>query len=82
MAEIISYVRMSLPEIEALDREKTIFLMAVSPIEVHGPHLPLGTDVFVAEELRGAMQPRCRKNSLITPLWRCPLSTWARMPCR
>jgi creatinine amidohydrolase len=52
MAEIISYVRMSLPEIEALDREKTIFLMAVSPIEVHGPHLPLGTDVFVAEELR------------------------------
>ena len=26
--------------------------MAVSPIEVHGPHLPLGTDVFVAEELR------------------------------
>ena len=52
MAEIRSYVRMSLPEIEALDREKTIFLMAVSPIEVHGPHLPLGTDVFVAEDLQ------------------------------
>ncbi|MGB4215245.1 MAG: creatininase family protein [Dethiobacteria bacterium] len=52
MAGVINYVRMSLPEIEALDREKTIFLMAVSPIEVHGPHLPLGTDVFVAEELQ------------------------------
>ncbi len=51
MSKIISYVRLALPEIEALDREKTVFLMAVSPIEVHGPHLPLGTDVFVAEEL-------------------------------
>lgn len=51
MTEPLSYVQMTLPEIEALDREKTIVLMAVSPIEVHGPHLPLGTDVFVAEEL-------------------------------
>jgi len=51
MAGVKEYVRMALPEIEALDREKTIFLMAVSPIEVHGPHLPLGTDVFIAEDL-------------------------------
>lgn len=51
MADVLSYVQMSLPEIEALDRDRTIFLMAVSPIEVHGPHLPLGTDIFVAEEL-------------------------------
>lgn len=51
MAQPLSYVRMTLPEIEALERDKTIFLMAVSPIEVHGPHLPLGTDIFVAEEL-------------------------------
>ncbi len=51
MGELRLYVRMTLPEIDALERDKTIFLMAVSPIEVHGPHLPLGTDVFVAEEL-------------------------------
>ena len=51
MAQVLSYVRMALPEIEALDRKKTIFLMALSPIEVHGPHLPLGTDIFIAEEL-------------------------------
>lgn len=46
------YVMMNLRDIEKLEREKTIFLMAASPIEVHGPHLPLGTDVFVAEELQ------------------------------
>ncbi len=51
MARLLSYVRLTLPEIEALDRKRTIFLMAVSPIEVHGPHLPLGTDIFVSEEL-------------------------------
>ena len=52
MVEPLQYVEMTLPEIESLDRDKTIFLMAVSPIEVHGPHLPLGTDVFVAEDLQ------------------------------
>ncbi len=51
MEKPLQYVEMTLPEIESLDRDKTIFLMAVSPIEVHGPHLPLGTDVFVAEDL-------------------------------
>ena len=51
MGEVKEYVRMTLTELQELDRAKTIFLMAVSPIEVHGPHLPLGTDVFVAEEM-------------------------------
>jgi creatinine amidohydrolase len=40
------------PEIDSLDRDKTLFVMALSPLEVHGPHLPLGTDVWVAEEIR------------------------------
>lgn len=40
------------PEIDSLDHERTVFAMALSPLEVHGPHLPLGTDVWVAEEVR------------------------------
>lgn len=43
---------MSSPEIDSLDRERTLFAMALSPLEVHGPHLPLGTDVWLAEEVR------------------------------
>lgn len=46
------YVTMNVQDVEKLDREKTVFLMSVSPIEAHGPHLPLGTDVFVAEDLQ------------------------------
>src|SRR5579863_4271114 len=37
------------PRIEALDRERTVVLFAVSPLEEHGPHLPVGTDLFHAE---------------------------------
>ncbi len=43
---------LSSPEIDSLDRDKTLFVMALSPLEVHGPHLPLGTDVWLAEEVR------------------------------
>jgi creatinine amidohydrolase/Fe(II)-dependent formamide hydrolase-like protein len=42
---------MTYKEIENLDRTKTIFLMALSPLETHGEHLPLGTDLIISEEL-------------------------------
>ena len=43
---------MTTRELDALDKGRTICVLALSPLEVHGPHLPLGTDVFVAEEVR------------------------------
>ncbi|MDI3281550.1 MAG: creatininase family protein, partial [Bacillota bacterium] len=52
---VFEYARLTGAELAALDRQKTIFLWAVSPLEVHGPHLPVGTDVLVALEL----QRRC-----------------------
>lgn len=32
-----------------LDKEKTVMFIPISPIEGHGPHLPLGVDFFNAE---------------------------------
>lgn len=49
---LLSYLDLTYPELAALDRERTVMVGAVSPVEVHGPHLPLGTDLFLAEELR------------------------------
>lgn len=36
-------------DVKALDREKTCITLTISPIEEHGPHLPLSTDVVEAE---------------------------------
>ena len=36
-------------QIDNLDRNKTVFIIAVSPLEQHGPHLPVGLDVFNAK---------------------------------
>ena len=34
------------PQIDALDRERTLFILPVGMIEQHGPHLPVGSDTF------------------------------------
>lgn len=52
----LCYVDMTGADLATLDREKTVFFMPVSPIEVHGPHLKLGTDVIVAEEVKRRVQ--------------------------
>lgn len=36
---------------DALDRERAVVLVTCSPLEVHGPHLPLGADVLEGEGL-------------------------------
>jgi len=47
----IEYMDLTSDEIQALPKDNTILLSAVSPIEVHGNHLPVGTDYYVAQEL-------------------------------
>jgi creatinine amidohydrolase len=39
---------MSMPALDALDRARTLVILTVSPLEEHGPHLPLGVDAFTA----------------------------------
>ena len=46
------YEELTYLELDALDRKNTVFMSAISPLETHGPHLPLGTDIFIAENLR------------------------------
>lgn len=42
---------MTFQEVQKLNKDKTILLLALSPIETHGPHLPLGTDLIISEKL-------------------------------
>jgi creatinine amidohydrolase len=57
---VLEYVDLTLEELKSLAEkaEKTVFTMAVSPIEVHGPHLPLGTDILIATAVRDRVQSR------------------------
>ncbi len=48
----LKYEELTILELDDLDRAKTVFLSSISPLEGHGPHLPIGTDVFIAENLR------------------------------
>ncbi len=40
---------MTLPALRALDRADTVVLLPVGMLEVHGEHLPLGTDTYAVE---------------------------------
>jgi creatinine amidohydrolase len=46
---LIHLENLNWPAVDALDRAHTLLLLPVSPIEEHGPHLPLGVDVWDAE---------------------------------
>ncbi|MHA1569498.1 MAG: creatininase family protein [Alphaproteobacteria bacterium] len=53
-----------------LDREKTIVIATLSPIEVHGPHLPLGQDIYEAAALA---EHTAEKVIATHPDWTCLL---------
>jgi creatinine amidohydrolase len=46
---------MSTPALDALDRKRTAVIITVSPLEEHGPHLPLGVDAFAARHFARAV---------------------------
>lgn len=41
---------MTWEDVRDLPRDRSIFFLPVSPIEEHGPHLPLGTDFYAARD--------------------------------
>lgn len=45
----LRWAELSSPAIAALDKSRTIAVLPVAAVEQHGPHLPLGTDLFIAE---------------------------------
>ncbi|MGH7300166.1 MAG: creatininase family protein, partial [Candidatus Rokuibacteriota bacterium] len=46
------------PGLDALDRARTVVILTVSPLEAHGPHLPLGVDAFTARHFTESIAER------------------------
>jgi len=48
MSPVFEFEKLSYPEIDALERDKTLVFVPLSPLEEHGTHLPVGVDFFNA----------------------------------
>jgi creatinine amidohydrolase len=53
---------MSSPSLDALPRERTVIVLTVSPLEEHGPHLPVGVDAFTARHFSEALAEQLVKS--------------------
>jgi creatinine amidohydrolase len=48
----------STPALDALDRERAVAILTVSPLEQHGPHLPVGVDAVTGRHLAESVAER------------------------
>ncbi|KAA3615382.1 MAG: creatininase family protein [Calditrichaeota bacterium] len=56
--QLLRIENLSYPELDALDRSKTLFILSISPLEEHGPHMPLGVDLFISKYMSEQLQER------------------------
>ena len=49
---------LSSPALDALPRESTVVILTASPLETHGPHLPLGVDAYTGRYFTQAIAER------------------------
>jgi creatinine amidohydrolase len=47
--KVFRFADLSFTRLDAFDRSRTVVILAVSPLEEHGPHLPVGTDLLHSE---------------------------------
>ena len=57
---------MSTPALDALDRSRSVIVLTLSPLETHGPHLPVGVDAFTARHFAETIAQRLVS---ARPLW-------------
>jgi creatinine amidohydrolase len=49
---------LSSPTLDALPRERTVIILTASPLETHGPHLPVGVDAYTGRYFAQAIAER------------------------
>ena len=51
---IVEWAELTWEELRDLSRDRAVALLPVGAVEAHGPHLPLGTDVIIADAMARA----------------------------
>jgi len=54
---LLKWAELTHPEVAALDKDRLVAVLPVAAVEQHGPHLPLGTDLFIAEGYLARIAP-------------------------
>jgi len=55
---VLDFAHLTWEEVRDLDRTKAVAILPVGAVEAHGPHLPLATDVIIAETMARAAGAR------------------------
>jgi creatinine amidohydrolase len=55
---VLRLEELTAPALDALDRTRTLAVVGVSPLEQHGPHLPVGVDYLAARHFAEAIAER------------------------
>jgi creatinine amidohydrolase len=55
---VLKLEELTYPDIDGLDRGRTVFILTFGNLEEHGPHLPVGSDYFQAIGVRDGMVER------------------------
>jgi creatinine amidohydrolase len=58
---------LNVPEIDGLDRDRTILILPLGSVEQHGRHLPVGTDTMLASAVSLAAAERLRGRAVVLP---------------
>ncbi|MBC7080773.1 MAG: creatininase family protein [Thermoplasmatales archaeon] len=54
---------MSWKEVDKISRDAIIFI-SISPLEAHGPHLPLATDLLISKKVEEALMEKMEENGI------------------
>ena len=57
---------MTWPEVEDADEKGAVMLVPLGVIEQHGPHLPLGTDIYAATKMCSLMKSELGKQGILS----------------
>lgn len=57
---VLKLEELTYPEIDALDRQRSIFFLTFGNLEEHGPHIPIGSDYYQAIGVRDRLIERLR----------------------
>jgi len=64
MQETVLFSELRWPELNGLAGQGAIVLLPVGQVEEHGPHSPIGTDLFISEETARRVAEEAKKEML------------------